>query len=37
VYAARSGISVTQSTTLLKWLHDHREIKEVEILKKNTT
>jgi len=33
-WAARSGIQVTQSTALVKWLHEHRESKEIESLKK---
>lgn len=31
---ACSALSTSQSNMLIKWLHDHRETKEVEILKK---
>jgi len=34
-WAARSGVSVAQSQSLMKWLHDHRELKESESLKKS--
>jgi hypothetical protein len=34
-WGTRSGISANQSSALVKWLHEHREIKEVESLKKN--
>jgi hypothetical protein len=34
VWAARSGVSATHATGLIKWLHDHRDVKEVEVLKK---
>lgn len=33
-WATASGLKPSQSAALLKWLHDHREIKEVEALKK---
>ena len=33
-WASRSGIPGPQSTALVKWLHEHRESKEVESLKK---
>ena len=33
-WAAHTGISVTQGHSLIRWLHDHREIKESESLKK---
>jgi len=32
--APRSGLSAAQTSSLLKWLHEHRETKEVEFLKK---
>jgi hypothetical protein len=34
-WAARSGVSPTQSQSLIKWLHDHRDTKETESLKKS--
>jgi hypothetical protein len=34
-WATRSGVPVNQSSALVKWLHEHREMKEVESLKKN--
>ena len=34
-WSTRSGITATQSHSLVKWLHDHREIKETESLKKS--
>jgi hypothetical protein len=34
VWATRSGVTVAQSASLIKWLHDKRETKEVEFLKK---
>jgi hypothetical protein len=34
VWAARSGVSAAHATGLIKWLHDHRDVKEVEVLKK---
>jgi hypothetical protein len=34
-WATRAGISAAQSQSLVKWLHDHREIKETESLKKS--
>jgi hypothetical protein len=33
-WATRSGIPANQSAALVKWLHEHRESKEVESLKK---
>jgi hypothetical protein len=33
-WATRSGIPAAQATALTKWLHQHRESKEVESLKK---
>jgi trans-aconitate methyltransferase len=33
-WASRSGLSVVQGQSLLKWLQEHREIKETESLKK---
>lgn len=33
-WATAAGLKPTQSAALLKWLHDHREIKETEVLKK---
>ena len=33
-WAASTGISAAQSQSLLHWLHEHRESKEVESLKK---
>jgi len=33
-WAAHTGISVAQGQSLIRWLHDHREIKESESLKK---
>jgi hypothetical protein len=33
-WATSTGISPTQSQSLLRWLHEHRESKEVESLKK---
>ena len=33
-WAGRSGIPPPQATALVKWLHEHRETKEVESLKK---
>ena len=34
-WATRSGVPANQSSALVKWLHEHREMKEVESLKKN--
>lgn len=34
-WATRSGVSAVQAQSLVRWLHDHRELKEVESLKKN--
>jgi len=34
-WAARSGLTVAQSQSLMKWLQEHREVKETESLKKN--
>lgn len=34
-WATKSGLNANQSTALLKWLHDHREVKDVESLKKS--
>ena len=36
-WSSRSGIPTTQSAALVKWLHEHRESKDVESLKKNAT
>jgi hypothetical protein len=33
-WATKSGITAVQSASLIKWLQTHREIKEVESLKK---
>ena len=33
-WASRSGVSTAQAQSLIKWLHDHRELKEAESLKK---
>ena len=33
-WATHTGISAAQSQSLIRWLHDHREIKESESLKK---
>lgn len=33
-WAAHSGMSATSAADLMKWLHDHREVKEVEYLKR---
>ena len=35
VWAAHAGITVAQSHSLIKWLHEHREVKETESLKKS--
>lgn len=34
-WATSSGISAAQSQSLLKWLQEHREVKETESLKKS--
>ena len=34
-WATRTGITAVQSQSLIKWLHDHRELKETESLKKS--
>ena len=34
-WATKSGLNANQSSALLKWLHDHRELKDVETLKKS--
>jgi hypothetical protein len=34
-WAKQSGVSETQIASLIKWLQDHREIKETESLKKS--
>jgi hypothetical protein len=36
-WATRNGVSATQAASLIKWLQDHREIKEREQLKKTKT
>jgi len=33
-WTTKTGLSANQSAALLKWLHDNREIKELESLKK---
>ncbi len=33
-WATRAGLSAAQSASLLQWLHDHRETKEMEMLRK---
>ena len=33
-WATRTGITAAQSQSLIKWLHDHRDLKETESLKK---
>lgn len=33
-WAAQSGVGPAQAASLIKWLHDHRDAKEKEILKK---
>ena len=33
-WATRTGLTATQSTGLIQWLHSHRETKETEVLKK---
>lgn len=35
-WATATGLKPTQSAGLLKWLHDNREMKEVEALKKGS-
>jgi hypothetical protein len=34
-WATKAGITPVQSQSLIKWLHDHRETKETESLKKS--
>jgi hypothetical protein len=34
-WATHTGISAAQSQSLIRWLHDHREVKETESLKKS--
>ncbi len=34
-WATHTGITAAQSASLVKWLHDHRELKETESLKKS--
>jgi len=36
-WATDAGLRPNQAASLLKWLQDHREIREVEFLKKSTT
>jgi hypothetical protein len=36
-WAAQSGVSSAQAASLIKWLQDHRDTKEKEILKKTVT
>ena len=33
-WAAQSGVSSAQAASLIKWLHEHRDAKEKEMLKK---
>jgi len=33
-WATKNGVSASQSQSLIRWLHDHREIKTTESLKK---
>ena len=33
-WATHSGIGATKSLSLIRWLHEHREIKQTESLKK---
>ncbi len=35
-WSATSGVTTAQTQSLLKWLHAHREIKEVEHLRKQS-
>lgn len=35
-WATSAGLKPTQAAGLLKWLQDHREVKEVEMLKKGS-
>lgn len=35
-WASSARLTPTQSASLIKWLHDHREVKETEYLKKMT-
>ena len=34
-WATQAGISASQSQSLIRWLHDHREVKATESLKKS--
>ena len=34
-WATRNGLTPAQSQSLIRWLHDHREVKETESLKKS--
>jgi hypothetical protein len=34
-WATRSGITAVQSQSLVKWLHENRDVKETESLKKS--
>jgi hypothetical protein len=36
-WASRNGVSAAQAASLIKWLQDHREVKEREQLKKTKT
>jgi hypothetical protein len=36
-WATRNGVSAAQSASLLKWLHEHRDMKETEFLKKTVS
>ncbi len=36
-WGTNSGVSPSQCQSLIKWLHEHRESKEKEILKKSVT
>ena len=33
-WATQTGVSASQSQSLIRWLHDHREVKATESLKK---
>jgi len=35
-WATQAGVSASQSQSLIRWLHDHRELKATETLKKQT-
>jgi len=37
IWASRSGITAEKAQTLIRWLHEHRESKETESLKKTLT